>query len=536
MRTKISLSIRGKLALLAVVCVVGAVALATTAIRFSSTVAETARVINEERFAPLSRLQELSTHLKEVRFRLAGVLLDQMPVAGSRNHLHEAMEKVPELWRQFKAASGTLDGDSAALVTAIDHDKDQLLRFARSLDNAYGSQDRKELERLLEDEWPVVQQKLVKPIDALLPTVGAAVARETAELEATARAFRNFTAAAALAIVVATLVIAWLVIRSLMAGVRQAVGVAQALARGDLTQSVAVHNEDELGQLHSALGETVEQLRFAMGEVRGSTDTIFRASAQIAQGNADLSQRTEEQASTLEETASSMEELTITVAQNASNARSASQLARDASDVALRGGQVVADVVATMSGISESSRKISEIIGVIDGIAFQTNILALNAAVEAARAGEQGRGFAVVAAEVRNLAQRSATAAREIKELIGDSVDRVQAGGRLVDDAGRTMGDVVSAVKQVSELVADIAAASQEQSSGIGQVNTAITQMDQVVQRNAALVEEAAAATESMNAQAGVLLQLVSRFDLGDGGRGNAPVLAVPAALEWRAA
>jgi methyl-accepting chemotaxis protein len=252
-----------------------------------------------------------------------------------------------------------------------------------------------------------------------------------------------------------------------------------------------------------------------VGEVANGAHTVSDTSAQIAQGNLDLSQRTEEQASTLEETASSMEELTSTVTQNAYSAKQASQLAMGASEVARKGGQVVGQVVSTMTGISESSRKIADIIGVIDGIAFQTNILALNAAVEAARAGEQGRGFAVVAAEVRSLAQRSAAAAKEIKTLIGDSVSKVDAGTKLVDAAGKTMEEVVTSVSKVSELIAEIAAASQEQSSGIEQVHTAITQMDQVVQQNASLVEEATAATESMKEQAGSLLQMVARFKLG---------------------
>jgi methyl-accepting chemotaxis protein len=275
-----------------------------------------------------------------------------------------------------------------------------------------------------------------------------------------------------------------------------------------------------------------ENLRSLVGDVAAGAHTVSDSSAQIAQGNLDLSQRTEEQASTLEETASSMEELTSTVTQNAENARQASQLAVSASDVARKGGQVVGQVVATMNGISESSRKIADIIGVIDGIAFQTNILALNAAVEAARAGEQGRGFAVVAAEVRNLAQRSAAAAKEIKTLIGDSVDKVQAGTKLVDAAGKTMEEIVGSVKKVSDLIAEIAAASQEQSSGIGQVNTAVTHMDQVVQQNASLVEEATAATESMKEQASALLQVVSRFRL----RGAEGEVATLQAVRPRAA
>jgi methyl-accepting chemotaxis protein len=266
------------------------------------------------------------------------------------------------------------------------------------------------------------------------------------------------------------------------------------------------------------LSAMTEHLRSLVGEVASGARTVSESSEQIAQGNLELSQRTEEQASTLEETASSMEQLTATVNQNTDSARQASQLAVGASGVAREGGEVVGQVVATMAGISAASRQIADIIGVIDGIAFQTNILALNAAVEAARAGEQGRGFAVVAAEVRNLAQRSATAAKEIKTLIGNSTEKVDAGAKLVDAAGRKMGEIVQAVKQVSDLVADIAAASEEQSSGIRQVNTAISQMDGVVQQNASLVEEAAAATESMKEQAALLWRAVDRFKLQDDG------------------
>jgi methyl-accepting chemotaxis protein len=296
---------------------------------------------------------------------------------------------------------------------------------------------------------------------------------------------------------------------------RRAIAAADQIASGDLSADVTTSGTDETGQLLRALGEMTLNLRTLVGEVANGAHTVADTSAQIAQGNLDLSQRTEEQASTLEETASSMEELTSTVTQNAYSAKQASQLAVGASEVARKGGQVVGQVVSTMTGISESSRKISDIIGVIDGIAFQTNILALNAAVEAARAGEQGRGFAVVGAEVRNLAQRSAAAAKEIKVLIGDSVNKVDAGTKLVDAAGKTMDEIVNSVGKVSELIAEIAAASQEQSSGIEQVHTAITQMDQVVQQNASLVEEATAATESMKEQAGSLLQMVSRFKLG---------------------
>jgi len=298
--------------------------------------------------------------------------------------------------------------------------------------------------------------------------------------------------------------------------------VAGRIARGDLSVQVALQPGDQDSLLY-AMSQMAGSLRQLVGEVAGGARVVADTSAQIAQGNVDLSQRTEEQACTLEETASSMEELTTTVMQNAESARKASQLALGASDVARRGGEVVGQVVATMTDISGSSRKIGDIIAVIDGIAFQTNILALNASVEAARAGEQGRGFAVVASEVRNLAQRSAAAAREIKALIGDSVGKVEAGSRLVDAAGKTMDDIVCSVKGVTELIAEIAAASQEQSSGIEQVNMAVTQMEQVVQQNASLVEEATAATESMKEQACALLGSVARFKLGDEQAHSAP-------------
>jgi methyl-accepting chemotaxis protein len=263
-----------------------------------------------------------------------------------------------------------------------------------------------------------------------------------------------------------------------------------------------------------ALKDMNDSLVRIVGEVRNGTDTIASASGQIAAGNLDLSGRTEQQAGSLEETAASMEQLTATVKQNADNARQANQLAVAASGVAVRGGSVVAEVVGTMGAINASSRKIVDIIGVIDGIAFQTNILALNAAVEAARAGEQGRGFAVVAAEVRNLAQRSAAAAKEIKTLIGDSVDKVEEGSKQVAEAGKTMDEIVDSVKRVTDIMAEISAASQEQTSGIEQINQAIMQMDQVTQQNAALVEQAAAAAASLQEQASNLSQGVSVFKL----------------------
>jgi len=296
----------------------------------------------------------------------------------------------------------------------------------------------------------------------------------------------------------------------------------------DLGARLAVRGNDELAQIARGFNGFIAKIQNVLVQVRTSSDAVATASEEIRQGNADLSVRTEQQAGALEETAASMEELNGTVQQNADNARQANQLAGSASETAVRGGEVVAQVVDTMAAISEASKKVVDIIGVIDGIAFQTNILALNAAVEAARAGEQGRGFAVVASEVRNLAQRSAAAAKEIKVLIGDSVDKVGMGTMLVEEAGKTMGEVVSSVRRVSDIVAEISAASAEQSSGIGQVNQAIVQMDGVTQQNAALVEEAAAAAESLQQQAATLVALVGAFRLDGGEQGPARRNAAP--------
>ena len=402
-----------------------------------------------------------------------------------------------------------------------------------------------EASTLLETSMVPAINIYVDSIKNLLDFYTHEVEADASAAQATAISGRNLLIGFTVAGVLLAFLFAWRITKSITTPIGEAVAGAQRVAEGDLTVKIQGRGTDETGQLLQALSDMTENLRTLVGEVATGAHTVSDTSAQIAQGNLDLSQRTEEQASTLEETASSLEELTSTVTQNAHSARKASQLAIGASEVARKGGQVVSQVVSTMTGISESSRKIADIISVIDGIAFQTNILALNAAVEAARAGEQGRGFAVVAAEVRNLAQRSAAAAKEIKALIGDSVVKVDAGTKLVDAAGKTMEEIVGSVKQVSDLIAEIAAASQEQSAGIEQVNTAMTQMDQVVQQNASLVEEATAATESMKEQAASLLRMVSRFKLDGSQAGDGaplatvspvvPVAAAPASIKIRA-
>ncbi len=350
---------------------------------------------------------------------------------------------------------------------------------------------------------------------------------------------RTLAIVGVLASIVLGFIIGVLLVRSIIEAVRASVGIATRIAEGHLDNRIQVDRSDELGELLRALQAMNEGLRGIVREVRDGSAAVANTSSEMARGNMDLSSRTEQQASTLEETASSMEQLTVTVKQNADNARQANQFAAGASDVVRKGGQAMAGVVGTMQGISTASKKIADIIGVIDSIAFQTNILALNAAVEAARAGEQGRGFAVVAAEVRSLAQRSANAAKEIKALIDESVRKVVDGEHMVETAGETIAEAVSSVKRVSDVIAEIAAASEEQLAGIEQVSRAVTQMDKVVQQNAALVEQSASSAEHMNGQAAALVKAVERFKLGDAQgatAGAAPRrVAMPAALAPRA-
>jgi methyl-accepting chemotaxis protein len=381
---------------------------------------------------------------------------------------------------------------------------------------------REQAAALMKSETLPLLDALQVPINDLTALQKQLVEASSAEIKQDIRTARSLMIALGLAAAAAAALLAYWITRSITVPLNDAVRIAQAVAGGDLTSVISVNSTDETGNLLQALKEMNASLVNIVSQVRGGTDMIATASSQIAGGNLDLSSRTEQQASSLEETASSMEELTSTVRQNADNAYQANSLSDAASKAASDGGSVVSQVVRTMGEINESSRQISDIISVIDGIAFQTNILALNAAVEAARAGEQGRGFAVVASEVRNLAQRSASAAKEIKQLITISVDRVSEGQRLVDRAGATMETVVASVQRVTDVITEISTASSEQSGGIEQINQAIMQMETVTQQNASLVEEAAAAAASLQDQAAALAHVVSAFKIDIGTKARA--------------
>ena len=454
----------------------------------------------------------------------AVIATDDAMVEGEKNKLAAARAR-------YGASKGILtkmvtsDDEKAALERL-----NQALKLAAPINNkllALRSEGKiAEASEMLFKESRPATVKTVVALDDIVKNERESAERAAQEAAAASRSARTLMTVLGCIALVLGAIIAWLITRSITAPIKDAVRVAEKVAQGDLSARIDVSSRDETGQLMQALKNMNSSLSNIVTEVRSGTDTIATASAEIASGTLDLSSRTEEQASSLEETASSMEELTSTVKQNADNARQANRLAVTASEVALKGGAEVSEVVDTMASINEASKKIVDIISVIDGIAFQTNILALNAAVEAARAGEQGRGFAVVAAEVRNLAQRSAAAAKEIKTLIGNSVDRVGAGSKLVQQAGTTMAEVVASIGRVTDIMAEISAASEEQSAGIEQVNQAIVQMDHVTQQNAALVEEASAAAESMQDQAAGLLQAVSIFKL-DGTQAPKPATPV---------
>jgi len=467
------------------------------------------------------------SHIKEVNNKLAGISLglSNLLLASSRGDrlrfADEVVKTAGELRREVDLARPLFN--TAADAAAFARFDAQLKTYDRLLPELL------ERARKAGGGDPELEEQFFGPFATQAKAVNGMVTELSRLKERSARAADEETDALysgtrtvmvllVLGSLVGGMVLGVVAARSITGPLEQALQLARTVAAGDLSSKIDVRTQDEVGQLLQALADMNSSLVRIVGEVRSGTDAIATVSGEIAAGNQDLSSRTEEQASSLEETASSMEELAATVRQNADNALQANQLAASASEVAQRGGHVVAQVVTTMQSISSSSGQIADIIGVIDGIAFQTNILALNAAVEAARAGEQGRGFAVVASEVRNLAQRSAAAAKEIKVLIDTSVGKVEAGSRLVGEAGTTMEDIVQSIQRVTDIMSEISAASQEQNAGIDQINRAITQMDQVTQQNAALVEQAAAASATMQEQAGKLKQAVGSFRLGEYG------------------
>jgi methyl-accepting chemotaxis protein-1 (serine sensor receptor) len=473
--------------------------------------------IYETRLVPMGQLDHIVRLIDRNRLVVAESSNgDPTVIAKAMTEVEQRTADVDRIWGSYSASIKSVEEKRLASAFA-DARKSYLAEGLNPAVQAVRSLNTQMVLEFLQVQLPQHYQPMQVALDALVRHQLDASRNEFEKSQKNYDMVLVFSFLTILGCVVAAIFIGYLLIRAISGPLDKAVKVAKCVAAGDLTQQIDVRSIDETGQLLQALKEMNDSLVGTVGRVRIGTESISVASRQIAMGNADLSSRTEAQASSLEETASAMEELTTTVKQNADNARQANQLVVSASDFAVKGGEVVGQVVHTMGSIKESSRKIVDIIGVIDGIAFQTNILALNAAVEAARAGEQGRGFAVVAAEVRSLAKRSAGAAKEIKALIGDSVDKVNLGGRLVDEAGKTMEQIVTSVKRVADIMSEITAASLEQSTGLEEVNQVILQMDDMTQQNAALVEQAAAAAESMQGQAAMLSQAVSVFKLAAG-------------------
>jgi methyl-accepting chemotaxis protein len=483
--------------------------------------------IVDKRLPRLDLVSRLLAEVNDIAIALRNTMLSEDPADRAKQ-----LEEITSSRKDAEAILATLDKtlesekgrallrQQQELNARYEKGQDELLRLVNANDlEGAKAYLKKEVRPVLADYKKVIADQIQMQKDL--------ASRDADEATVTYEFARNLLLALGVLAVAGAGALAWWISASIVRPMRRALDVANAVAAGDLTSRVEVTSKCEAGQLLAALKTMNENLVQTVATVRSGTEAIGTASSEVAAGNQDLSSRTEQQASSLEETASSMEELTSTVKQNADNARQANTMAAAASGVAARGGQVIHEVVATMEQIHAASGKIADIIAVIDGIAFQTNILALNAAVEAARAGEQGRGFAVVAGEVRSLAHRSAAAAKEIKTLIDDSSEKVGNGSRLVREAGSTMGDIVDSVRRVTDILNEISSASQEQSAGIEQVNEAIAQMDTVTQQNAALVEQAAAASQSMQDTAAQLSAAVAVFKLD---QRAAPVAAAAAA------
>ncbi len=489
-----------------------------------------------DRLIPAGQISSILDNVMENRLLVMDAIsdTDRETARRSADKIEQNKIEITRLWEQYMATYLTEEEKRLAKDWA-----DKRARFVNeSLEPAVAALRSGRIEEArriahgsMEATYPPVKEGAAKLMQ-LQMDVGK---QEFEQAEASYRLTRNLALGTFVLGSLFAILMGWYLMRAILRPLREAIALAETVSSGNLAVKVDVERHDEFGNLMQSLSNMVGNLTSIVTDVRGSTNGITSASHEISTSNSDLSNRTQEQASALEETASSMEEMTSTVKQNAGNARQADQLASSAREQAEKGGTVVSRAVSAMSEISDSSKKIADIIGVINEIAFQTNLLALNAAVEAARAGEQGRGFAVVATEVRNLAQRSAQAAKEIKELITDSVDKVKGGTGLVEESGKTLQEIVAAVKKVSDIIAEIAAASQEQSSGIDQVNKAVMQMDQVTQQNASLVEEAAQVSRSMEEQARVLGRMMSFFRLGAGmGAHGASMQPLSAQAEMR--
>jgi methyl-accepting chemotaxis protein-1 (serine sensor receptor) len=473
--------------------------------------------VYEERLIPSSQLDVVIRALLRNRLAIAAMIITPTPetIAAKSAEVEANAALISKTWEAFE--SQRLDAEARRLAGKFVEDRKHFVQEGlMPAVAALRANDLKEAQRITVETI----RPLFEPVDKDVSEIIQANIDESKRLYAAATAryemVRNMAVLSIVLGIGLIVVFSVALVRGLQRSLGHAVDISKAVAQGDLTQTISIEGEDEVAQLLTAMSDMKENLVRVVSDVRCGVDSVGTASGQIASGNQDLSARTEQQASSLEETAASMEQLTATVKQSADSARQADQLAKSASTAAAKGGEVMGEVITTMDEIADASKKMAEIIGVIDGIAFQTNILALNAAVEAARAGEQGRGFAVVAGEVRNLAQRSAQAAREIKGMINDSVEKVASGSALVNDAGASMAEIVAQVKRVTDLIGEITSGALEQSSGIGQINEAVTQMDQVTQQNAALVEEAAAAAASLKDQADRLSQTVSVFKLSD--------------------
>jgi methyl-accepting chemotaxis protein len=467
--------------------------------------------VYERQVVPASDLRGLDSDLKELRFRMAAYLVDQMPAVGNINDLNESRKDIPDRWKHYKqlAEQDTLGSEARELIGKIDEKISILGPFLDKLEAAYRTNRKPMVSHLLENEWPSIHAGLLKPLSNLREAQEAAV--KTTYDRYTSNGNRLISTVLFVLLGVATTIayFGWLTVRAIDRPLKQAVRFATQIASGDLTGKIEIRRKDEIGRLLAALKDMNDKLRSLVTQIRSSADFVTTGSQELSSAAEQLSSSSQEQASSLEETAASMEEMTSTVKQNADNALRADKVALEAREAANEGVIVSTSVKRSMEAINASSTKIADIIGVIDEIAFQTNLLALNAAVEAARAGEQGRGFAVVAAEVRNLAQRSASAAKEIKTLIQDSVEKVQDGSQLVNTASKTLEGIVESVKN--------SASSQEQASGIEQVNRAIMQMDGVTQSNAAQVEELSGTSQSLSSQAELMKSLVSHFTLKSG-------------------